>query len=97
MSMLRRRSKARVPRYHRLRRARREQHVDIEAVNALIDLALASAGEPAVPPALGSAGTRDPSRKRMLVGHGRLPRRRIRIYRSGIGWRRLAPASDSRV
>jgi hypothetical protein len=97
MSMPRRRSKPRVRRHHRLRRTRRE-HVDIESVNALIDLALASAGEPPapqVPPVV--AGAPDPARKRMLVGHGRLPRRRIRIYRSGIGWRRLAPASDSRV
>jgi len=82
-----------VRRHHRLRRTRRE-HVDVDAVNALIDLALASAGEPVVPPA---PSPRDPTRKRLLVGHGRLPRRRIRIYRSGIGWRRLAPASDSRV
>jgi hypothetical protein len=92
MSMSPRRSKHRARRHHRLRRTRRE-HIDIDAVNALIELALASAEEPAVP----TADARDRSRKRMLVGHGRLPRRRIRIYRSGIGWRRLAPASDSRV
>jgi hypothetical protein len=82
-----------VRRHHRLRRTRRE-HIDIEAVNALIELALASAGEPAEAAA---DDARDRARKRMLVGHGRLPRRRIRIYRSGIGWRRVAPASDSRV
>jgi len=86
----------RVNRHHHPRRKRRE-HVDIEAVNALIELALASAVDPGAPPASPTAETRDRSRKRMLVGHGRLPRRRIRIYRSGIGWRRLAPASDSRV
>jgi hypothetical protein len=96
MSMSPRRSKPRVRRHHRLRRTRRE-HVDIDAVNALIDLALASVGDPPVPPTPTAAGARDPARKRMLVGHGRLPRRRIRIYRSGIGWRRLARASDSRV
>ena len=86
----------RVRRHHRLRRTRRE-HIDIEAVNALIELALASAGEPQLPRCPPQTRPATASRKRMLVGHGRLPRRRIRIYRSGIGWRRLAPASDSRV
>ena len=93
MSMSPRRSKPRVRRHHRLRRPRRE-HIDVEAVNALIELALSCAGEPAV---VAADDGRDRARKRMLVGHGRLPRRRIRIYRSGIGWRRLARASDSRV
>ena len=93
MSMSPRRSKARVRRHHRPRRTPRE-HIDIDAVNALIELALASVGEPAV---VAADDARDRARKRMLVGHGRLPRRRIRIYRSGIGWRRVAPASDSRV
>jgi hypothetical protein len=91
-----RRSKIRVRRHHRLRRTRRE-HLDIEAVNALIELALASVGDGPVSPVPPATAARDPARKRMLVGHGRLPRRRIRIYRSGIGWRRVAAASDSRV
>jgi hypothetical protein len=86
-----------VHRHHHPRRTRREQQVDIEAVNALIDLALATAADHPVSQTPVAAGGRAHAPKRMLAGHRRLPRRRIRIYRSGIGWRRLAAASDSRA
>jgi hypothetical protein len=91
-----RRSKIRMRRHHRVRRTHRA-FIDVDAVNALIELALASAGDPPLPPEASLPAQFALPRKRLLAGHGRLPRRRIRIHRSGIGWRRLAPASDSRV
>jgi hypothetical protein len=78
-----------------VRRVRREI-VGVDAVNALIELALLSAADPAEPPPPGQESAAR-ARKRLLAGHGRRPWNRIRIYRSGIGWRRLPAAPDFRA